>query len=58
MGFNLLLFNFISIFISSFSFALKSVAEPNLLYDSVTQRKGKGMYAKIDGIGARNYYFI
>lgn len=48
----------IAYIISSFSFALKSVAEPNLLCDSVTQRKGKGMYAKLDGIGARNYYYL
>ena len=31
----------------SFAFAIKGVAESNLLYDSVTQRKGKGMFTKI-----------
>ncbi|MBQ3145688.1 MAG: MFS transporter [Clostridia bacterium] len=44
--------------ISAFAFAIKNVAEPNLLYDSVTQRKGKGMYAKLDELGARNYYYL
>lgn len=44
--------------VSSFAFALKNVAEPNLLYDSVTQRKGKGMFAKIEEIGSRNYYYL
>ena len=44
--------------ISAFAFAIKNVAEPNILYDSVTQRKGKGMYAKLDELGARNYYYL
>lgn len=44
--------------IMAFAFALKSVAESNLLYDSVTQRKGKGMFAKIDELGSRNYYYL
>ncbi len=44
--------------ISAFAFAIKSVAESNLLYDSVTQRKGKGMFTKIDELGARNYYYL
>jgi MFS family permease len=48
----------IAYLISSFSFSIKNVAEPNLLYDSVTQRKGKGMYAKIDELGSRNYYYL
>lgn len=45
-------------FICAFAFSLKNVAEPNLLYDSVTQRKGKGMYSKIEEVGARNYYYL
>lgn len=48
----------IAYLISAFAFSLKNVAEPNILYDSVTQRKGKGMYAKIDELGSRNYYYL
>lgn len=44
--------------IMAFAFSIKEVAEPNLLYDSVTQRKGKGMFAKIDELGSRNYYYL
>ena len=44
--------------IMSFAFAIKNVAESNLLYDSVTQRKGKGMFTKIDELGARNYFYL
>lgn len=44
--------------ISAFAFSLKSVAESNLLYDSVTQRRGKGMFAKIDELGSRNYFYL
>ena len=44
--------------IMAFAFAIKNVAESNLLYDSVTQRKGKGMFTKIDELGARNYYYL
>lgn len=48
----------IAYFIMGFAFSLKNVAEPNLLYDSVTQRKGKGMFAKLDELGSRNYYYL
>ena len=44
--------------IMAFAFSIKEVAEPNLLYDSVTQRKGRGMFAKIDELGSRNYYYL
>ena len=44
--------------VMAFSFAIKGVAEPNLLYDSVTQKKGRGMFAKIEEKGARNYYYL
>ncbi len=44
--------------ISAFAFSIKNVAESNLLYDSVTQRKGKGMFTKIDELGSRNYYYL
>lgn len=48
----------LSYVIMAFAFAIKEVAESNLLYDSLTQRKGKGMFAKIDELGARNYYYL
>lgn len=48
----------IAYLVMAFSFAIKSVAESNLLYDSVKTRKGKGMFAKIEEIGQRNYYFL
>ena len=48
----------IAYIISAFAFAIKNVAESNLLYDSVTQRKGKGMFTKIEELGARNYYYL
>lgn len=44
--------------VMAFAFAIKNVAEPNLLYDSVTQKKGKGMFAKIEEKGERNYYYL
>ena len=48
----------IAYLVMAFSFAIKNVAESNLLYDSVKTRKGKGMFAKIEEIGQRNYYFL
>lgn len=48
----------IAYLVMAFSFAIKSVAESNLLYDSVKNRKGKGMFARIEEIGERNYYFL
>ena len=39
-------------------FAIKNVAETNLLYDSVPDKKGKGIFSKIEEKGARNYYFL
>ena len=44
--------------IMAFAFTIKSITESNILYDSVSQKKGKGMFAKIEEIGARNYYFL
>ena len=44
--------------VMAFAFAIKSTAETNLLFDSVTTRKGKGMFARLEEIGARNYYFL
>jgi len=48
----------IAYLVMAFSFAIKNVAESNLLYDSVNTRKGKGMFAKLEEIGERNYYFL
>lgn len=48
----------IAYLVMAFSFAIKNVAESNLLYDSVKTRKGKGMFAKLEEIGERNYYFL
>ena len=45
-------------FLMAFCFSIKNVAESNLLYDSVTQKNGKGMFAKLEELGARNYYFL
>lgn len=42
----------------AFAFAIKNVAETNLLYDSVPDKKGKGIFSKIEEKGARNYYFL
>ena len=44
--------------IMSFCFSIKNIAESNLLYDSVTQKNGKGMFSKLEELGARNYYFL
>ena len=44
--------------ILAFSFTIKSIVESNILYESVSQRKGKGMFAKIEELGARNYYYL
>lgn len=44
--------------ILAFSFTIKSIVESNILYESVSQKKGKGMFAKIEEIGARNYYYL
>ena len=45
-------------FICAFAFALKNVAEPNLLYDSVTQRKGKGFYVSFMGKNFQGYAYV
>jgi len=48
----------ISYIVMAFSFTIKNIAESNLLYESVSHKKGKGMFAKIEEIGARNYYYL
>lgn len=40
------------------AFAIKNTAESNLLYDSIPDKNGKGLFAKIEEKGARNYYIL
>ncbi len=42
----------------AFAFAIKNVAESNLLYDSIPDKKGKGIFTKIEEKGTRNYYLL
>ena len=42
----------------AFAFAIKNSAESNLLYDSVPDKNGKGIFSKIEEKGARNYYYL
>lgn len=44
--------------VMAFSFTIKNIAESNMLYESVSHKKGKGMFAKIEELGARNYYYL
>jgi len=48
----------IAYIVMAFSFTIKNIAEPNILYESVSHKKGKGMFAKIEELGARNYYYL
>ncbi len=52
----------ISIIIADLAFALgydiKSIAESNLLYDSVATRGGEGLYSKLDAKGGSWYYIL
>ena len=52
----------ISIIIADFVFALgydiKTIAESNLLYDSVSTRGGEGLYSKLDAKGGSWYYIL
>ena len=41
-----------------FGYAIKGIAEGNLLYDSVATRGGDGIYTKIDSKGASAYYIV
>lgn len=51
-----------SVIISNMFFALgdsiKTIAEPNLLYDSVATKGGDGLYTKIDSRGGSFYYIL
>lgn len=42
----------------SLGLAIKGIAQPNLLYDSLSHRNGKGMFAKLVEKGERNYYLL
>lgn len=44
--------------IMALAFSIKSITESDLLYESVSHRKGKSIFSKIEEIGARNYYFL
>lgn len=58
----LLLPGAISIILANLIFALgyniKTIAESNLLYDSVSTRGGEGLYSKIDAKGGSWYYIL
>lgn len=44
--------------LQAFGFAIKNVAETNLLYDSLTPKNRNSFYTKIDEKGAANYYYL
>lgn len=44
--------------ICSLGYDLKTIAESNLLYDSVSTRGGEGLYSKIDAKGGSWYYIL
>ena len=48
----------ISYLFMAFSFCIKNTAESNLLYDSVPDKNGKGIFSKIEEKGERNYYYL
>ena len=52
----------VSIIIADLVFALgyniKTIAESNLLYDSVSTRGGEGLYSKLDAKGGSWYYIL
>lgn len=51
----------ISNFFMGLGFGIKNVVESNLLFDSVTKKddlESKKLFAKIEGIGTRNYYIL
>lgn len=46
-------------FCMAFGFAIKSIAEPNILYDSITGVETKGnLFSKLDGKGSSFYYYL
>ncbi len=44
--------------IFSLGYDIKTIAEPNLLYDSVSTRGGEGLYSKIEAKGGKWYYLL
>lgn len=44
--------------IFALGYDMKTIAEPNLLYDSVSTRGGEGLYSKLDAKGASWYYIL
>ncbi len=48
----------LSYLIMGFSLSIKNVAESNLLFDSVPDKKGNGIFSKIEEKGLRNYYYL
>ena len=44
--------------IFSLGYNIKTIAESNLLYDSVSTRGGEGLYSKIDAKGGSLYYIL
>lgn len=45
-------------FICALGYDIKTIAETNLLYDSVSTKGGEGLYSKLDAKGASWYYWI
>ena len=45
-------------FICALAFSIKTIAEPTLLYDSVSTRGGEGLYSKLDAKGGSGYYIL
>ena len=44
--------------VCSLGFAIKNIAEPNLLYDSVSTKGGDGLYSKLEAKGGSLYYIL
>ena len=44
--------------ICALGYDIKSIAETNLLYDSVSTRGGEGLYSKLDSMGGSWYYML
>lgn len=53
------LLNLILVYIvMAFAFTIKAITESNILYESVTNKNGKGMFRKIEEKGVRNYFLL
>ena len=44
--------------VCSLGFSIKNIAEPNLLYDSVSTKGGDGIYSKLEAKGGSLYYIL